>query len=48
MINNIQVNQKKCKKAMTKELYSTKETYDLVKQGAAFRDAYNQISKNYE
>ena len=48
VINNIQVNQKKCKKAMTKELYSTKETYDLVKQGAAFRDAYNQISKNYE
>lgn len=48
LINNIQVNQKKCKKAMTRELYSTKEICDLVKKGVAFRDAYNQISRNYE
>ena len=48
VLNHLEVNPKKCKKAMTKELYATNEVYDLAKHGIAFRNAYKEISKNYE
>jgi argininosuccinate lyase len=46
VVDKLKVNEEKCKKAMTKELYSTESAYKLVKQGKSFRDAYKQVSKN--
>lgn len=45
VIANMKVNNKNCKKACTKEIYSVDKAYDLVKKGTAFRDAYQKISK---
>ena len=45
VIANMKVNNKNCKKACTKEIYSVDKAYDLVKKGTAFRDAYKKISK---
>jgi len=44
----LKVNKKNCEKALTKELYSTDKIYKLVSKGVVFRDAYNQISKQYK
>jgi argininosuccinate lyase len=48
LIEKLKVNSEKCKKQMTKDLYSTKKVHDLVKKGIPFRDAYEKISKCYE
>ena len=48
IIENIQVNKDQCKKAMTEELYATEKVYTLVKKGVSFREAYKEISKEYE
>lgn len=48
VIKNLQVKKDQCKKAMTEELYATEETYDLIKKGIPFRDAYKEISQKYE
>ena len=47
VIKNIKVEKEECKKAMTKELYATKKAYDLVKKGISFRDAYKNVSNNF-
>jgi argininosuccinate lyase len=43
----LKVNKDNCKKALTPELFATKEVYDLVKKGIPFREAYQKISKKY-
>lgn len=48
VMKNLKVNINKCKKSMTKELYATEKAYDLVKKGVPFREAYQEISKDYE
>lgn len=48
VIENLKLDENKCKKAMTKELYATNEIYNLTKQGIPFRDAYKKISKKYD
>lgn len=45
VFEHLKVNPDKCKNAMSKELFDTKKTYDLVEEGVPFRDAYRQISK---
>jgi len=47
VIENLKVKSGKCKKAMTKDLFSAQETYKLVKKGMPFRDAYKQVSDSY-
>ncbi len=47
VFQNLKVNEKRCKSAMTEELYATEKVYDLVKKGMPFRDAYRAISKEY-
>ena len=47
LFNNLEVNNEKCKQAMTKELYATEEAYNLVKAGMPFRDAYQEIAKQF-
>ena len=48
VLTYLKVNSNKCKNAMTKELYSTKTAYNLVKQGIPFRDAYQKVSNNFK
>ena len=43
----IKINEKKCKESISKELFATQETYNLVKKGVPFREAYKQVSKKY-
>ncbi len=47
VISKIEINEEKCKKAMTKELFATQEAYKLVKKGMPFREAYQEIGKRY-
>lgn len=47
VIENLQVNEKACKNAMTKEIFATEEVYALVKKGVPFREAYRQVAKRY-
>ncbi|RLG15294.1 MAG: argininosuccinate lyase [Candidatus Nanohalarchaeota archaeon] len=47
VFQNLEVNEERCKSAMTEELYATEKAYDLVKKGTPFRDAYKIISKEY-
>jgi len=48
LIEKLQVNKDQCKKAMTEELFATEKVYTLVKKGISFRNAYKEISKEYE
>jgi len=46
MVDGIMIDEKACKKAMTKELHATEEAYKLVKKGMAFRDAYLKVAQS--
>ncbi len=46
VFQNLKVDKKNCKKAMTEELYSVEKVADLVKKGVSFREAYKQVSKD--
>jgi len=48
IFKNLSVNRKYCRKAMTAELFATDKVYQLVKSGIPFREAYHQISQEYE
>lgn len=47
IFKNLKVNQDRCNKALTEEIYATEEVYKLVQQGIPFREAYKTISKKY-
>ena len=48
VLAQLKVNKIKCKNAMTKELYATDEVYKIIKKGVPFREAYKEISQEYE
>ena len=48
VFKNLEVNQEKCKNALSSELYATAEVYKLVEKGMSFREAYREIAKKYE
>ena len=48
VLKNLHINEEKCKKTMTEELYATEKTYKLIEKGIPFRDAYREISKEYK
>jgi len=48
IFQNLEINKKKCKEAITKELYSTEEVYNILKKDMTFRDAYFCISQKYK
>jgi argininosuccinate lyase len=48
VIENIGVNKEICERAMSQELYSTDRVYELVKKGIPFRDAYIEVSRDYQ
>jgi argininosuccinate lyase len=45
IVINLKVNRENCKRACSEEIYSVEKTYNLVKKGRAFRDAYQEVSK---
>jgi argininosuccinate lyase len=45
VIEELEVDQEKCLKACTPEIYATEEAYRLVKAGIPFRDAYQEIAE---
>ena len=45
VLANLKIDQKKCKKAMTTDLYATEKVYELVKKGSSFREAYKKIKQ---
>ncbi len=47
IIKGLKVDRERCKEAMTKELYSVKDAYELAKKGVAFRDAYSKVAGEY-
>lgn len=47
VIRNLKVDKECCKKALSEELFSVKKVTELVNKGVSFRDAYNEVSKEY-
>ena len=47
IVDNLDVDEAKCTKAMTPELYSAKKVHDLVSKGMSFRGAYKNVSKQF-
>lgn len=47
VVSKIKINEKKCKEALTKELYAAEEAYKLVKKGVPFREAYKKVSRKF-
>ncbi len=47
LLSELKINKDKCTKAISDELYATKEAYKLVKKGIPFREAYKKISGKY-
>jgi argininosuccinate lyase len=45
VIGGIEVDEKMCEAAMTKEIYATEEAYKLAKEGMPFRDAYKKVGE---
>jgi len=44
IIQNLSLDLNNCEQAMSADLFATERTYELVKQGIPFRDAYQQIA----
>ncbi|MEK6868826.1 MAG: argininosuccinate lyase, partial [Nanoarchaeota archaeon] len=47
IILKMKIDEKKCKEALTKELYATEEAYNLVKKGITFREAYKEVGRKF-
>jgi argininosuccinate lyase len=45
VLENLQVDKDRCRKACTEDVYAADEVHELVKKGVAFRDAYRQVSR---
>jgi len=46
VFEELEVDKKRCKAAMSSELHAAEEAYKLVAQGVPFRDAYLQVKKS--
>ncbi len=47
VIEGLEVNEARCREAMTSELYATERACELVRQGVPFREAYRRIAEEY-
>lgn len=47
LVRNLQFNKDRLAAAMTDDLFVTNKVYDLVNNGMSFREAYNQVKKQY-
>jgi len=48
VVEGLEVDEERCRAAMSEELFATAEVYRLVEQGVPFRDAYLTVSKKYD
>lgn len=48
VMRNLTFNEKRCREAMSEELYATEKAYELVKKRMPFRDAYRAIGKKFQ
>ena len=48
LISKLQVNEEKCKNAMSEDIYATEEVYKLVQEGYSFREAYKIVAKKFQ
>jgi argininosuccinate lyase len=48
VVDSLRVDRKRCRAAMTPELFATQEAYELVMQGIPFRDAYRTVAKRFK
>ena len=47
VFSGLRINKEKCRKALTEEVFATKEVYELVKKGVPFREAYRKVAGKY-
>lgn len=47
IILGLKVKKENCQKALTEEIFATEKTYQLVKKGVPYREAYRKISRKY-
>jgi argininosuccinate lyase len=47
VVSKMKIDEKKCKEALTKEIYAAEEAYKLVKKGIPFREAYEKVSRKF-
>ena len=47
VIEYLDVDEEKCRTAMSEELFATARAYELVKKGVPFREAYRQVGREY-
>jgi len=47
-VNKLLVHKNKLESAMSEDLFATGKVYELVKQGVAFREAYQQVKKSLD
>ena len=47
VLEGLQVDEERCRAAMSRELYATEEACRLVRDGVPFRDAYKQVGAAY-
>ncbi|HNV68076.1 MAG TPA: argininosuccinate lyase [Candidatus Ozemobacteraceae bacterium] len=47
VIDGLEVDEARCREAMTGELYATERACDLVRQGVPFREAYRRVAEEY-
>jgi argininosuccinate lyase len=47
VIDLLEVDKEKCRRACTPEIYATEEAYRLVKSGIPFRDAYRKVAEKF-
>ena len=47
VLENLQVDKDKCRRACTDEIYAADRAHELVRKGAAFRDAYRAVARKF-
>jgi len=47
VIETFEVDEEKCRRACTPEIYATEEAYKLVQAGMPFRDAYRKVAEKF-
>jgi argininosuccinate lyase len=47
VIEQLEIDEDKCRQACTPEIYATEEAYKLVKAGMPFRDAYRTVAEHF-
>ncbi|MBM3284632.1 MAG: hypothetical protein FJY81_02045, partial [Candidatus Aminicenantes bacterium] len=48
VLENLQIDKERCRKACTEDIYAADRVYELVKKGVAFRDAYRRVSRRWK